>query len=360
MTSRLYSDLRLLVLRENWLGNTGLSAQDAFMALGALVESVSDADYMPITGRSAVLRMARRLITPALRKEYNRDVIRTARKLRPHLLVVFKGPHLEPATLLELRSLGTRLFCFYPDVSYFEHGSLIPKALPLYDWIFTTKSFGLAELKRHFGIGSASFLPHAFDSRVHRPHLPHGELVKLFGAEASFIGSWSKKKERILEDVRRERPNLRMRIWGNGWGNLSADSLLRPVTAFAALTGLAYSAAISCSRINLAILFEGPAASKQGDLITSRTFHIPASGGLMLHERTEDLLTYFQEDKEVVCFDSTEEMLAKIDWLLRDESARERIAHAGRECVLRSHSWEHRARTILDMYVAMGPATLNS
>ncbi len=36
---------------------------------------------------------------------------------------------------------------WWPDVSFFAHGPSIPRAVPHYDWIFTTKSFGLADLE---------------------------------------------------------------------------------------------------------------------------------------------------------------------------------------------------------------------
>ena len=86
--------------------------------------------------------------------------------------------------------------------------------------------------------------------------------------------------------------------------------MLRPVV------GLSFATAISCSKINLGLLSERVSGASSGDLITSRTFHIPACGGLLLHERTPDLLQVFREGESCACFDGADEMIDKIDALL--------------------------------------------
>jgi len=72
----------------------------------------------------------------------------------------------------------------------------------------------------------------------------------------------------------------------------------------------------------------------------------------MLHQRTPDLLEIFQEDESCICFSGVDELAEKIDRTLADEAGRVRIAARGQELVEQAHSWDHRARTILDHYLA--------
>jgi spore maturation protein CgeB len=123
------------------------------------------------------------------------------------------------------------------------------------------------------------------------------------------------------------------------------------LTTFHCIFGPAYAMANSCFKICLALLQERMGRASSGDQITSRTFHIPACGGLLLHERTRDLLTIFTEDENCVCFGHVDELAAKVDTLLADDPRRRAIAQRGRELVESAHSWDHRARTILDHYL---------
>jgi spore maturation protein CgeB len=263
---------------------------------------------------------------------------------------VFKGPFVTADALRAIKESGTVCYCYYPDVSTTTHGPYLPLALREHDWIFTTKSFGALDLQQLYGIERVSYLPHAFDPMVHNPQELSSKDIAEYGCEASFIGSWSRKKQSILEGLVMRRPGLRLKIWGNGWESLPHASPLKRFVAFRAVTGIAYAAAISCSKINLGLLYEGPPEALSGDKITSRSFHIPACGGLLLHERTEDFLEIFTEGVNCVCFDGCDELTSQVDTLLNDQSTRLRIAAAGYKLVRDGHSWDHRIRTILDHY----------
>src|SRR6185437_17120834 len=97
--------------------------------------------------------------------------------------------------------------------------------------------------------------------------------------------------------------------------------------------GEEYVHAITASSINLGILAESRIGASSGDNITSRTFHIPASGGFMLHERTDELLELFTEDVSVAFYDGPQELIAKVDKYLPLTMSRRRIADCGRAVV---------------------------
>lgn len=341
------TELRILVVRENWLGCTGLSAFDAFLRTGAWVDSCTESEYIPLKWRNVVMKGVGKLGRSLAVCEFNDDLVRLTRRIRPHLFFAVMGPWVSAGSLEAMHRLGVTRFCFYPDVSVFTHGRYLPHAMPHYDWVFTTKSFGIADMRDKLGITNSSYLPHAYDPLVHFPRTPSEEDKRRFQCDVSFIGSWSKKKESILESLLKLRPNLNLKIWGNRWFNLARESPLRKCTTFEPADGIGYATAISCSKVNLGLLHEAVFGASSGDQITSRTFHIPACGGFMLHERTHDLQQIFKEGENCECFGSPEELALKIESALSDRPRRESIAKRGRELVQASHSWDHRVQTIL-------------
>jgi hypothetical protein len=168
-----------------------------------------------------------------------------------------------------------------------------------------------------------------------------------YACDVSFIATHSRHKERILESLIRLRPNLDLRIWGGGWANrVSSLELRRHVKGFP-LLGELYARAIQAARINLAIM-NGPASgASSGDLTTSRTYTIPASGGFMLHERNAEVLELYSENKEIVCFDSAEELAEKIDYYLLHTLQRKNIARAGHARCVPAYSYDNRMAEML-------------
>jgi spore maturation protein CgeB len=347
-----YTFLRVIVVRENWLGCTGLSAANALARLGAGVLSVVEGEFLPFAWRSTPMRIMGKLIRKPAIWELNSGIIRLAASFRPHLVLVMKGQWLYPETIRELKELGATCFCYYPDVSMMAHGPYIPKAIPEYDWIFTTKSFGPRDLADLFSVVNCSYLPHGYDPDVHKPRRPSSaEEESKYGCDLSFIGGWSEGKEAVLTAIAAALPDLCIKIWGNRWQNVSKGSILAPFIQYREICGPAYALGLGGSKINLALLHERVPGASSGDRITSRTFHIPACGGFMLHQRTKDLKEIFEEDVECVAFDDASEAVKQIKRFLGDETGRRSIAENGRRKVESAHSWDHRAKAILDHYL---------
>jgi spore maturation protein CgeB len=85
----------------------------------------------------------------------------------------------------------------------------------------------------------------------------------------------------------------------------------------------------------------------QGDETTTRSFEIPACGGFMLHERTPELLEFYEEGKEVAAFGSVEELASKIDHYLAHPEERHAIARAGYARCVPAYSYDDRMKEIL-------------
>jgi glycosyltransferase involved in cell wall biosynthesis len=321
--------LRILALADVWQGSNAYAFVRAFRRMGHSVFVLPPENYIPGMWRRTPLRAFRRLAEPILVREYTEAIVDEARRLRPHLFFVFKGRYVHPDAIRGVRRLGAVAVNFYPDVSFRAHGDLIPQALPEYDWVFTTKRFGLADMAEQLGIETASFLPHGYDPEVHAPWPLTDEDLAAYACDVSFIGTWSPKKQALLERLAAERPDIHMRVWGSQWGPARA-SLGERIEGRHVL-GVEYAKALRASKINLGILSEARVGSSAGDAITSRTFHIPATGAFMLHERTDEFLDYFREGEECGCFGDADELVERAAFYLAHDEAREAAARAGLE-----------------------------
>ncbi|MEK6322365.1 MAG: glycosyltransferase [Acidobacteriota bacterium] len=342
----LRNSLRILVVAELWDGSNSYAYVQAFRRMGHSVAVVPSENYVPGKWRSKPLRALRRLLEPVLVREYSEALISEARHLRPHLFFVFKGHYVAPEAVKAIKDLGAVAVNFYPDVSFMVHGKYIPKALPVYDWVFTTKTFGISDMERLLGVRTASFLPHSYNPEVHYPADLTDEERIIYECDVSFIGTRSPKKQRLIEHICSCLPSIRLRIWGAQWE--SARSSLGPRIEGKYALGREYAKAISASKINLGLLAESWKGASSGDRITSRTFHIPASGGFLLHERTEEFTKYFEEGIECDCFDTPEELVEKISYYLDRDEERQALAAAGhRRAIESGYAVDCRANEIL-------------
>ena len=78
-----------------------------------------------------------------------------------------------------------------------------------------------------------------------------------------------------------------------------------------------------------------------------RTFAIGAAGAFQLVDWRPGLERFFVPDEEIVTYQTADELRAKASYYLANESARQRIARAGHERVLREHTYAHRIAQIL-------------
>ncbi len=339
-----------MVVCDQWLGSNGYAGMKALRRAGWSVEVVPEWELVPVQWKSTTMRAVARLLRPAAVREFNDALLRRASYLTPDLLLVFKGTFVRGDALRALRQRGVRCYCFYPDVSFTVHGPYLPEALPEYDWVFCTKRFGVRDMADRLKMERASFLPHAYDPDLHRPVELTAEDERRYGCDVSFIGTWSPKKEHLLRELVRRLPEARVRVWGNQWHRVSTGDVLSAAIAGHEAAGEEYVRAIRASAINLGLLSERRPGASDDDRITSRTFHIPACGSFMLHERTDELLEIFEENVSVACFGDVEELVATVRRYLAEREERERIARAGCEVVRAGHSWDHRIAAILERH----------
>lgn len=83
--------------------------------------------------------------------------------------------------------------------------------------------------------------------------------------------------------------------------------------------------------------------------VTMRVFEGAACGALVLTNSTENgLCELFTIGSEIVTYSDDADLLDKIAYSLAHETEREQIAQAGRRRVMAGHTYEHRARQLME------------
>lgn len=75
-----------------------------------------------------------------------------------------------------------------------------------------------------------------------------------------------------------------------------------------------------------------------------RTFEIPMSGGLQITSRTEEIKSYFEEDSEIILYETEEELIDKARFYLKPENhnLRNSIKASARIRAETCHTWSNR------------------
>ncbi|WP_027368860.1 CgeB family protein [Desulfocurvibacter africanus] len=81
--------------------------------------------------------------------------------------------------------------------------------------------------------------------------------------------------------------------------------------------------------------------------VNQRVFDVPACGGFVLSDYREQMEDLFELGREAICYRDPEEIPELVRFYLDNPAARERVARAGRERVLRDHGYDLRLTKLM-------------
>ena len=87
---------------------------------------------------------------------------------------------------------------------------------------------------------------------------------------------------------------------------------------------------------------------EQADVGNIRCYEATGVGSCLLTDRGEDLKTFFDVENDIVSFNSVDELIDKVGYLLEHEKEIERIAKNGQKTTLSRHTVGHRCEFIAD------------
>jgi spore maturation protein CgeB len=286
------------------------------------------------------------------RNNENYRIKESISKQHYQILFIEKGLSIRPSTLAFVKKVspGTRILSYTLDDILNKHNSsrYYFKSLPLYDFHFTNKKFNVKELE-NAGAGNVVYFRNSYSPHVHRPVSLTETDREYYGCNVSFIGTAELERADYLMFLATH--GIKIKIWG--WSRPSGNSGIDHPN----ITNMnkhvyddEYAKVICASKINLCFL-----RKSNRDTETTRSIEIPACGGFMLAERTDDHLELFTESLEVEYFSSKQELLDKIIYFLANDVQREQIAGNGyHRCINSDYSYNRQLTEILGYVLKNG------
>ena len=160
----------------------------------------------------------------------------------------------------------------------------------------------------------------------------------------SFVGSLSRHHARRIRLLEQLCQRVDLQIWGPGVDSLPANSPIR--NHYRGLAwGLEMYRILQTSKVTLNQHID-VAGSYANNL---RLFEATGVGTLLITDWKENLPEMFEPHKEVIAYRNPEECVGLIEHYLENETEREAIARAGQQRTLREHTYERRARELIEI-----------
>lgn len=220
-----------------------------------------------------------------------------------------------------------------------------------YDWVFTNDSAALSAYRRP----NVRYLPWCANPRLYRPMT----VPPAYRCDVCLVGQGFPNRIPILNAVAHLLDDLDVKLVGNwtSWGDLLDPRLKRFVVpeAWSPQQAVLY---YNGARINLNI-HRDPSPTVMADNRNSRhvparspnvrVFDIAACGAFQLVDATRpDLASCYRPGRELVTFDTAEDLARKLVYYLNHPEQRKAIAQAARSRTLREHTFRHRLQTVLE------------
>ncbi|MFH1461371.1 MAG: glycosyltransferase [bacterium] len=249
------------------------------------------------------------------------------KQFNPDLIFFIKAENIDYRFINRISKKGYLTVNFYPDNPFvFWNGNSnknILNLLPSYNY-FLSWSKLLIPILQMAGAKNVYYFPFAYDKDVYEKKI---ELINLdqkkYKSDVSFAGTWDAQREEWLTKLINFLPYLDLSIWGNNWQeNLPSDSILKKF--------LKGNAVYRDELIKLSMLSKITLNFIRKQNMTShnmRTLEVPAMGGFLLTQRTEEQSEFlFKEGESIECFSSIQELAEKIKFYLNNEKQRNYIA----------------------------------
>lgn len=278
---------------------------------------------------------------PLSYRRFNRALLRRAEMFRPDVVLVVKGASISPETLRSIKGLGRPfLINFTTDDPFNPASSTGPllRSLPLYDLICSPRRAPIPEI-RALTQARVEYVRFGYKPSVHFPESVPTTLQDRYACDVAFIGGSDADRARYLRAIATEMSDVRLFLYGNAWDR---DPLLhRYARGF--VYGREYRYAVGAAKIVLNLVRR---ANRDGHVM--RTFEVPACGGFMLSDRTDEHQELFSEAVDAVFFEGLEELVTQVKRYLAATNDRVAISgRAHRSVVDGANSYADRLRQII-------------
>lgn len=271
-------------------------------------------------------------------EECRERLIESIGKFQPDLILTIKGYNLTRETLSRIRGISDATIVNWNPDNPFQVRSQKQRAtkylstLPEYDVVFTWGEF-LTDRLESYGAQRSEYLPFGWDPIIHGP----AESKSEYQCEVAFFGTWSKKRERILSSL----TDLDFHLRGQSWKVRCWDWSLRRCYRGSQLGADEYAYAMASAEVVVNVIADHNIPDHN-----MRTFEVPSTGSVLATMRTVGQQQFFEDGKDVIMYESAEELRERIEPLLKDDAVRRELAQRGQEAVS-GHTYTDRMRSLL-------------
>lgn len=310
--------MRILVLGQTGSNTVPLPTQcaNALASLGHTVSTVNTEDVrnkLPETLKKWSKSIAKLIGKKEFLSNYYRKreslarlsrIVCEYRKTNPDLVIVFRGNGIDYGFIEKIRSEGKRVVGWWIEGP--ARASRMLSEVKFYD-IYYCIHANLCDNKRVHYLPAWAVDPTYYFS-VNKRH---------YEFDIAFVGGWTEKRQKYIDAI----SDFDLAIVGPGWKKHMPKSTIARNLFGRDLVGLYHK-----SRIVINICGWGANDATGTNL---RVADIPACGSFLLTEYTGGIEELYEIDREVVTFNSPEELRAKALYYLMNSEIRERIAEAG-------------------------------
>ena len=314
--------------------NTCRLRNEALKRIADTVDVINTSTIKP----SLMNRIRNRLFVDGLpvsipeRQDENNKILNFISQNKYDIVWIDKGLTVRPSTLRLIKTVQpqAKLISYSPDNMAERHcqSKQYLDGIDIYDVHITTKSYIIDDLYR-LGCKKVVFTNQSYEDTFHYPREVTIDDMTRLGDDVGFIGAW--EKDRMESILYLSRHGIHVRVFGFGGWERCKDDNPNLIIEDHGLFDEDYAKSFKCFKICLCFL-----RKKNKDVQTSRTMEIPACGGFMLGERTDEHLKLFEEGKEAEFFSNNEELLKKCLYYLAHDEERKIIARRGYERCLTS------------------------
>jgi len=254
---------------------------------------------------------------PLRLRQFSEEVVSVCRATRPTWLLSTGLAPLDARALAAIGRLGIQRYNFLTDDPWnpAHRAPWFFTALPLYDRVFSPRLANMDDL-RQLGCHEVSYLPFAYAPAVHFPEAPPKSVAPRYATDVVFLGGADGDRIPVMSAV--ARAGFHVALWGGYWARhpetrAHARGHADPRTVRHAIAG---------AKVGLCLVRR---ANRDGHAM--RSYELPAMGGCMLVERTDEHRSMFGDDGQaVVYFDGVESMIDRLHWLIGHDHERRRLA----------------------------------
>lgn len=327
-------------------------------ALRELGHDVTEFHFGKYVNRASILdRLQNRFVFGPLLRRANDDLLALARQVGPEAFIAYRALLMYPKTARRLRAATGAILASYQNDNVFgglegkAYWRLFRRAIPEYDVHFAFRHSDVSNYLRE-GVPRAVLLRRHYRPWVHR-RLSPGEAAG-WESDICFVGHCEADHRLDYMDRLMRSVSASYRLNGFAWMRHAQGRAWKGMDTPDVEEG-DYVRALNGTKIALAFL-----STLNQDTYTMRHFEIPACGTFMLSQRTDDLLTLYEEDKEAAFFSSADELIDKARFYLAHADARRRIAEAGfRRCTTSGYDIFTRMRLVVSTLEQIRSSTIS-